>query len=700
MNSLLNQVKLTCVRSLTRHLIAALDEARIHIDAVGNRMQDATMPRLNDDAPAIANRFSTRLSHYFDNLDTNQTNQLELSDAQELDRSEHDYLEAALAMDSMIEYLRGRPSRANTQFINNLRQLLPAIEIDFTNNPLDPDQIGDSFNEAIRPLGYKSQYLLIMYREFNKGVFGSFDEVLKEANRLFSEAGSDTEQVTEIANNANLTQPVNASAAAEQAIGRSVSAEDQNVQAIAALLTQVDPDITEHPATIRQMQTLIRTHRIPSHQWSQNSYQQLQNALRAVPLPAGPGANQHDRQQQIADFNTQLSEQLQNQELILPCHVSSLIAATLLLYHTLAGDELLLPQSGNLILSSLPAVLQTLLDEQHNGGAATGQFFDHELHPLRQLLDLTDAITSSCMKTELSADAELYETLRTIMARATASTTIRPQDIALAIDRLVELEARQTGRNRRLARAISTAIPGSAASDQAQQFVAEVIEERVMKRVLDPAIRDVLDSYLRNVLLAIVSSEGIRGKSWHPVLKTIDVLLWTVQSSKFPGDEKCFARINARLLDNLNKALEIGGASHSKIVRFLRQLKQIQQYSFHAAELELQHSIPFHLQLLNSRRDPTSLTGLNAAMQRLEDTPNGSWFEYHSFNQGPLRCKLATRIESIGKFLFVDGTNRKLIEFTRPRLAADLQSGVMRVLATDSLTGRTLSHLQQQLASR
>ena len=74
MNSLLNQVKLTCVRSLTRHLIAALDEARIHIDAVGNRMQDATMPRLNDDAPAIANRFSTRLSHYFDNLDTNQTN--------------------------------------------------------------------------------------------------------------------------------------------------------------------------------------------------------------------------------------------------------------------------------------------------------------------------------------------------------------------------------------------------------------------------------------------------------------------------------------------------------------------------------------------------------------------------------------------------------------------------------------------------
>jgi len=68
-------------------------------------------------------------------------------------------------------------------------------------------------------------------------------------------------------------------------------------------------------------------------------------------------------------------------------------------------------------------------------------------------------------------------------------------------------------------------------------------------------------------------------------MSTIDVLLWTVKTNKEPGDKERLEKINPRLLDNLGKALEIGGTSKTKITKIMRQLKQVQEYSYHMAAI-------------------------------------------------------------------------------------------------------------------
>lgn len=84
----------------------------------------------------------------------------------------------------MVNHARKCDIQQYISFTTRLGTLLPNTKIDESNNPLDPEQIGDCFAGAIRPLGLKTHYLLTVYREFNKTVFHHLEEVLADANQV------------------------------------------------------------------------------------------------------------------------------------------------------------------------------------------------------------------------------------------------------------------------------------------------------------------------------------------------------------------------------------------------------------------------------------------------------------------------------------------------------------------------------------
>ena len=186
----LDKVKFAASKTMTRMVMKSLDDARLQIEAQAMRFVGAKLPPIAEESPGIAERFMTNIHNYFEELTSLvvKDDEIEPDSYDNLSLVDHDYLEAMIAMEGMVKQLRDKEIKGMRSFLTRLETMFPNIRIDQTNNPLDPEQIGDCFNEAIKPLGFKAHYLLTIYREFNKNVFGQYDEVIGEANDVLVEA--------------------------------------------------------------------------------------------------------------------------------------------------------------------------------------------------------------------------------------------------------------------------------------------------------------------------------------------------------------------------------------------------------------------------------------------------------------------------------------------------------------------------------
>jgi len=187
----LDKVKIATTRSLGRHVLKALDDARLQIEAQAMRFTGAKLPPIAEEAPGIHERFTNNLCGYFDALTTLkvENKEIEPESYDNLSLVDHDYLEAMIAMEGMVKQMRERECKGVKSLLTRFETMFPNIRFGPTNNPLDPEQIGDCFNEAIRPLGLKAHYLLTIYREFNKTVFGNYENVINEGNDVLIDIG-------------------------------------------------------------------------------------------------------------------------------------------------------------------------------------------------------------------------------------------------------------------------------------------------------------------------------------------------------------------------------------------------------------------------------------------------------------------------------------------------------------------------------
>ena len=189
MKEVVDKVRLVAVRALTRNVVSALENSTLQIEAQAMQFTNVQLPPIREESRAIAERFMTNLNDYFDALTMFKTKEEDTSDYDKLSLVDHDYLEVIIAMEGMVNHARNNDKQQYISFTTRLDSIFPNLTIDETNNPLDPEQIGDCFNESIRPLGLKAHYLLTIYREFNKAVFQNLEEVMAEANDVLIEIG-------------------------------------------------------------------------------------------------------------------------------------------------------------------------------------------------------------------------------------------------------------------------------------------------------------------------------------------------------------------------------------------------------------------------------------------------------------------------------------------------------------------------------
>ncbi|MBT8148203.1 MAG: DUF1631 domain-containing protein, partial [Gammaproteobacteria bacterium] len=183
---------ITDIRQLTVDLLeplvqAAIEEAATNLSLAESGASVATV--LRDDKESIRGRFGKYLGFGFDELAGIRTRKIELADYPSLSVVDAQFVEAANALEGMINYARNINIQALISFNTRLDELLDDQTIDETNSPLDPDRVAVAFVDALAPLEIDQQYILPIYRCFNQRVLHQLDQLLQKANDICIAAG-------------------------------------------------------------------------------------------------------------------------------------------------------------------------------------------------------------------------------------------------------------------------------------------------------------------------------------------------------------------------------------------------------------------------------------------------------------------------------------------------------------------------------
>jgi hypothetical protein len=605
-------------------------------------------------------------------------------------------------------------------FLTRLETMYPNIRIDETNNPLDPEQVGDCFNEAIKPLGFKAHYLLTIYREFNKTVFGKYDEVIAEANDLLADLGVLPDLDINARERELRKQKRDAARAQLEEKQRLKAAEEQ-----AELKARVTRKPAAKPASPEQSQAEMFS-------MMQSLVQGLAKQSNDTGLAATAGtkisgelvAEQEEirkQQQKLMGMLTDIQSSMLNKAAesgtpgtISANNVAQSINDSLKAEQNSGDLGAISAQSGDVINlvtllyeaiwkdEALPVVMKELIGRTQitimKIALSDTAFFDNQNHPARALLnELALAGISWTQTVNLDSDP-VYQTVKQIVERLLAETALGNEFLQQLLNDLRVARSKIVGTDLNLERRVRESEDISQSMDDVNEYVRQKVNERVLKGYLDPSIRNLLDTHIHSFLVKLVTREGPEGKSWKPVMSTIDVLLWTVQAEKHVGDRERFERINPRLLDNLGKALEIGGASKTKITKIMRQLKQVQEFTFHQAEhgatAEQSHngdSLTNRVILATrNKKDVPALPRNDPDLRRVDKLALGIWMEFRGIFGERVRCTLASKIDSIEKLFFADSEGKKVMELTRMRLAHELKAGTVKVVSEGSLLNRAM----------
>jgi len=130
-----------------------------------------------------------------------------------------------------------------------------------------------------------------------------------------------------------------------------------------------------------------------------------------------------------------------------------------------------------------------------------------------------------------------------------------------------------------------------------------------------------------------------------------------------------FAKVNPRLLLDLGKALEVAGIEKPEAEESLGKLKRVQEACFETPPAVVSDEDVASVGVDNEKTSLVkSTTGRQEPLdddehlQEVSNYPIGIWLEFEGGAEQAVRCTLAAKIDTIGKYVFVNGQGVKVIE--------------------------------------
>ncbi|MFK7865548.1 MAG: DUF1631 family protein [Pseudohongiellaceae bacterium] len=718
MKKIVDRVKFHSVKALTRLVLAALENASLEVATQAMKFTNHQLPPIREESHSIAEKFLMNMNTSFDGLIEQKASQNDPTQGFDETALDGNYFEAVIAMEGMINHARNCDISEYLSFSTRLDSLFENFQIDETNNPLDPEQIGNAFTAAITPMGLRPEYLLIIYREFNKSVFHNLEEVLAEANAILI----DLDVIPDL--------NIEARDREKQKVKRAVKRPTTDAETRAFSNADTEMNSASAGAGIQNSQfemlcELLQRELIIDLPLAREPTKQLAPPAQSLASRGGSVALDNSTLQGLLSTvqnNLRAARNL-NPESIIGNGTTAKAILDALQKHTAAADSPALTSQQvdiiNLVLflfeyiwkdDSLPAPMKELIGSTQVAvlkiALADTGFFGNEQHPARILLDEFAMAGIAWTEAELLKTDPMYMTVKTLSEAVSQKNSPDLNFLNKCIKELREFKSAQISANDSLERSLTDNGNHSERLEDVHSFVTEKINERILDSKLDPSIRSLLDTFIHEFLVKLVLKEGPGGSSWKPVMSTIDVLLWSVKSEKQEGDKERFEKINPRLIGNLTKALAIGGASKSKLSKILRQLRQVQDYSFHTAEFATKENRPSAASRLPTKNVAASAISTRVInepssnapyLRQADQLPVGIWLEFKGDANTPMRCTLAAKLGGIDKMFFVNRQGVKVAELTRAQLAEELKAGSVKIISEGSLLDRAIEGVISRL---
>lgn len=595
---------------------------------------------------------------------------------------------------------------------------------------MDPEQIGAAFKEAMRPVNLSSTELLIVYRSFNSAVFHKLEQVLTEANKILIE--NDIIPNLDIAARNKKLQINKRDKRREKSdpTDRAFSASDQNSSIDAGSSQQL----------LAMMQNLMHGslprgtgaqgpagppgmvgHQFPAGQYPAGAveFNVVGAGLQQNMMVGGQRVELVDNEKLMSlleeiqsrlipksvtgvsaeisgeiNLGESLGELLQQNDTKETLHAidgqaSDSINLVTLLYEAIWHDETVPIPVKELIGRTQITVLKIALQDP--------AFFDTDDHPARVLIN--ELATAGISWTNF--DKLEHDPMYCKMKELVESLVNDYEDDSGLIELLTE-EFRTFKRERRLATDEKEARLRDADErenrlEEINKYAHSKITERILDKSISPIIIDFLETHFHKFVVQVILREGPGGVSWKPVMNTIDVLLWTVQGEKSEGDIERYRKVNPRLMANLGKALDLAGVEKQEADSALKELQEVQEESFTPQSRSQAGSAEEGVEVsdddekaIASKTIIETLPDDDEHLLEVSNYPIGIWLEFQAGAEHSIRCTLAARIDTIDKYIFVNGQGVKMVEISRMGLAGELKAGTVKVISEAPLIDRAM----------
>lgn len=607
-----------------------------------------TLTQRQDD---VLMSFVVNMNDHFDELLEKETQKpATIFDFETLSLVQEEELDVMVALEGMVNASRNQHLATFISFNTRLSSLFPGKRIDESSNPLDPEQIAVSFQEALRPIGLDAQNSLAVYRAFNSVVLKRMDEVVREANQILIEhdvipdLGIEGQRRSSTPARIRRRDPVSAFGTVEE--------------------ESIDDD-ADRPELFSMMQNLLHTDEPASSKTpavpgtptgsgaapagepgatgpvgplgvqpvgaDSGAYQQYMvptsmvqagtggQARGSVMQPFQPNADQQVQmvdQAQLMEILTTIQKSLEVRDRDSPQGTNpaqKLEDVERLNISASLGEILTADQRDGVINAvdrqssdvinlvtllyeaiwdddSVPIPIKELIGRTQvtiiKVALSDTEFFNREDHPARSILNEFAAAGIGWTEVEKLSQDPLYQKIQELVNKILIEYS---GDVSFFEDLIKDFRsflAREAAKTRRLEQSIMKAKERHDRVEDIHQLVTQKVEERLLGRELQPFVKSLLENQFHKFMVMLVLKEGPGSNAWKQAINTIDVLLWSIQAHEQEGDRDRLETINPRLLNNLRKALRIAQVGPAEVDELIAQLQEVQDASFPEPEPE------------------------------------------------------------------------------------------------------------------
>ncbi|TQV82783.1 DUF1631 domain-containing protein [Aliikangiella coralliicola] len=643
-------------------------------------------------------------------------------------------LEEGIAIDGMVKKARSGNVDALDKIRTRLDTLIPNKSVTRENNPFEPVCICTAFKNASLALDIDLNSLLVVYKLFERTVLSQLEIGYQKVNELFVAKGvlpdlkvstpqRQKQKPMSSPNTALPSEGLLETAISETSASTSLNqapVDDQVLSLMQSLLANNRPSIQMHNS-------------VPT---TQVDTPQLINAL--TNLQASQFAQSAEGGNTIVDLRNVLGSQLNTspeaiQEGALGQFNDDMIDIVSMLFDFILDDKN--------VHAEIKSAIARLQIPMLKVGLVDRTFFSNKKHPARVLLNEI-AYTGISWDPKATDSKLVLSKIEEISERITSEFK---DDISIfngILDDLLNFKQTTQRRAQILERRTKEAEEGKAKAESARARVNQELARMCKGKSIPDSVRQLL----KNVWVHVMFLESLKNNpdSWDKVTKIGKLLIWSVQPVKEATTlEKLISRV-PRIVKNIRKGFDIISLSPIDATRMLDQLeethreviKQAQEYIEGKNQEEIIRLAPtpfsdsIELNLLQQEEqsgavdlapsqevesieihdigftpeqtgkpqleDTLDVDISQASIQAIESLTAGQWVELE-IDSNSQRCKLAAKISSSGKFIFVNRNGVKLAEFYTDALALEYQTGRLKILDDEALFDRALESVISNL---